>query len=50
MPCDCPYLEFCDWDRGGEMSIPRDNLEGEKLENEYVLKVCYYRLKGNFNF
>lgn len=38
-PCECPFVEFCDWDRNGQMALPSDDLSGRHLEDQYVSKV-----------
>lgn len=38
-PCECPFPEFCDWDRNGTMAFPKADQEAERLENKYVTKV-----------
>lgn len=44
-PCECPFLEFCDWDRDGKMGLPKDDLKGKNLESEYVYKVFFNLIK-----
>lgn len=39
IPCNCNFIEFCDWDRFGKMAIPKTNFDGQNLETEYVSKV-----------
>ncbi|KAI1729842.1 2OG-Fe(II) oxygenase superfamily domain-containing protein [Ditylenchus destructor] len=46
-PCDCPFVEFCDWDRG-RMGIPNDNISGKQLEQEYVSQV-YEQIAEHFD-
>lgn len=47
-PCDCKFIEFCDWDRSGKMAIPKTNLDGQNLEDEYVSKVSVFKQKFSF--
>ncbi|KAJ1352106.1 2OG-Fe(II) oxygenase super [Parelaphostrongylus tenuis] len=35
-PCQCQYKEYCDWDRGGEMAVPSDELSARRVEDVYV--------------
>ncbi|KAI1717263.1 2OG-Fe(II) oxygenase superfamily domain-containing protein [Ditylenchus destructor] len=46
-PCDCPFVEFCDWDRG-RMGIPDNNISGQQLEQEYVSQV-YEQIAEHFD-
>uniref|UniRef100_A0A914I4N5 Alkylated DNA repair protein alkB homolog 8 n=1 Tax=Globodera rostochiensis TaxID=31243 RepID=A0A914I4N5_GLORO len=39
VPCQCSYIEFCDWDRGGQLRIPSGEHEGRQLEQQYVAEV-----------
>ncbi|KAL3075481.1 hypothetical protein niasHS_011988 [Heterodera schachtii] len=39
LPCQCPYVEFCDWDRAGRLRIPSGECDGRQLEQQYVAKV-----------
>lgn len=47
-PCQCPFVEFCDWDRNGQMSVPSSDEQGVQLEHEYVEKV-YDRIAEHFD-
>lgn len=47
-PCECPFLEFCDWDRNGHMAVPETNSAGRNLEAEYVSKV-YEEIAEHFD-
>uniref|UniRef100_A0A915CZR0 tRNA (carboxymethyluridine(34)-5-O)-methyltransferase n=1 Tax=Ditylenchus dipsaci TaxID=166011 RepID=A0A915CZR0_9BILA len=46
--CECPFLEFCDWDRSGKMALPANNSDGKNLETEYVTKV-YEQIADHFD-
>uniref|UniRef100_A0A158P998 tRNA (carboxymethyluridine(34)-5-O)-methyltransferase n=1 Tax=Angiostrongylus cantonensis TaxID=6313 RepID=A0A158P998_ANGCA len=35
-PCQCQFKEYCDWDRGGEMGVPSDEISARKVESLYV--------------
>ncbi|KHJ97328.1 methyltransferase domain protein [Oesophagostomum dentatum] len=47
-PCQCPYKEFCDWDREGEMAVPSDDKSALRLENQYVSEV-YESIASHFD-
>ncbi|VDM56986.1 unnamed protein product, partial [Angiostrongylus costaricensis] len=35
-PCECQFKEYCDWDRGGEMGVPFDEISARRVESLYV--------------
>ncbi|CAJ0598437.1 unnamed protein product [Cylicocyclus nassatus] len=47
-PCQCPFKEFCDWDREGEMSVPSDNNSALRIEGQYVNDV-YENIAAHFD-
>ncbi|KAK6056987.1 hypothetical protein COOONC_05500 [Cooperia oncophora] len=46
--CQCPFKEFCDWDRGGEMAVPSDDTSAERIERLYVNGV-YESIASHFD-
>ncbi|CAD6190365.1 unnamed protein product [Caenorhabditis auriculariae] len=48
VPCKCPWKEFCDWDREGEMGVPKSGNEAERLEGSYVADV-YENIASHFD-
>uniref|UniRef100_A0AC34QH53 Alkylated DNA repair protein alkB homolog 8 n=1 Tax=Panagrolaimus sp. JU765 TaxID=591449 RepID=A0AC34QH53_9BILA len=47
-PCECPYLEYCDWDRNGQIAIPRDEENAKVIEKLYVQGV-YEEIADHFD-
>ncbi|WKX98542.1 hypothetical protein Q1695_013879 [Nippostrongylus brasiliensis] len=47
-PCQCPFKEFCDWDRGGEMAVPSDESAAQRIEKLYVNGV-YDNIASHFD-
>jgi alkylated DNA repair protein alkB family protein 8 len=47
--CQCPFPEFCDWDRGGRMRVPDTEAGGERLEREYVGEVPHFVLEWEYS-
>lgn len=37
--CQCPFIEYCDWDRDGFMKIPESEESGIAIEKQYVSAV-----------
>uniref|UniRef100_A0A0N4ZKF0 S-adenosyl-L-methionine-dependent tRNA methyltransferase ABH8 n=1 Tax=Parastrongyloides trichosuri TaxID=131310 RepID=A0A0N4ZKF0_PARTI len=46
--CQCKFIEYCDWDRNGEMAIPKENKNGKILESSYVQEV-YENIAEHFD-
>uniref|UniRef100_A0AC35U0V7 S-adenosyl-L-methionine-dependent tRNA methyltransferase ABH8 n=1 Tax=Rhabditophanes sp. KR3021 TaxID=114890 RepID=A0AC35U0V7_9BILA len=46
--CECKFIEYCDWDRNGEMAIPADDKKGKHLESTYVQEV-YENIADHFD-
>uniref|UniRef100_A0A914YMK0 tRNA (carboxymethyluridine(34)-5-O)-methyltransferase n=1 Tax=Panagrolaimus superbus TaxID=310955 RepID=A0A914YMK0_9BILA len=38
-PCECPYVEYCDWNRNGITAIPSNNEGAKQVEKTYVQQV-----------
>lgn len=47
-PCECDFPEFCDWDREGQMAVPKTEVQALSLEENYVANV-YESIAGHFN-
>lgn len=37
--CQCPFIEYCDWDRDGAMKVPDSEELGAAIEEQYVSSV-----------
>ncbi|CAD5228757.1 unnamed protein product [Bursaphelenchus xylophilus] len=48
VPCECPFPEYCDWDRNGEMARPQGDDEAARLESKYVNEV-YENIADHFD-
>ncbi|VDK73997.1 unnamed protein product [Gongylonema pulchrum] len=42
--CQCPFIEYCDWDRDGAMKIPDDDKFGASIEHQYVSTVSRFSI------
>lgn len=47
--CQCRFPEYCDWDRGGILSIPRNEKQAEIMESKYV-QGTYEEIADHFDF
>ncbi|CAJ0580529.1 unnamed protein product, partial [Mesorhabditis spiculigera] len=48
IPCQCAWKEYCDWDRDGEMSVPKSENSARQLESAYVTDV-YEEIASHFD-
>ncbi|TKR67377.1 hypothetical protein L596_023538 [Steinernema carpocapsae] len=47
-PCQCPYVEYCDWNRNGQTAIPKTSDEAKRVEDRYVAEV-YETIASHFD-
>uniref|UniRef100_A0AC35EVJ8 Alkylated DNA repair protein alkB homolog 8 n=1 Tax=Panagrolaimus sp. PS1159 TaxID=55785 RepID=A0AC35EVJ8_9BILA len=38
-PCECPFIEYCDWNRNGITAVPSNNESAKQVEKTYVQQV-----------
>ncbi|KAK0422550.1 hypothetical protein QR680_007635 [Steinernema hermaphroditum] len=47
-PCQCPYIEYCDWDRNGQTALPKTDKQAKQIEDRYVAEI-YESIASHFD-